>query len=103
MFAIDADAELGFISGSIFDINLPKEQQYLYKYFATARQRMFVKYYLTYRRYTRFTDHTGYACSKKWLKKLRRRLVQLERAHEEAKFRNDSATLALLESGQYPV
>lgn len=101
MYAVNADAELEFISGSIFDINLPKEQQYLYKYFTTARQRMFVKYYLTYRRYTRFTDHTGYTCSKKWLKKLRKRLLKLEQAHEEAKFSNDSATLASLESGQY--
>lgn len=97
------DPELEFISGRIFDLNLPKEQQYLYRYFKTARQRMFAKYFLTYRSHARFVDHTGYSCSLKWRKHLRKRLLKLENAYKTARAEGDMATLALLESGQYPM
>ena len=62
---------------------------------------MFVRYYLTYRSYRMFVDHTGYACSKKWLKNLRRRLVKLEKAYEKARVEGDFYTLAIIESGKY--
>ena len=97
------DPELEFISGKIFDINLPKDKLYLYRYFVTARQRSFVKYYLTYGEYTRFMDHTGYACSKKWLKNLRQRLIKLQQLHDKAKEDGDFTTLACIESGKYAI
>lgn len=99
-FLNSSDLELEFISGD-FDINLPKEQHYLYKYFRTARQRAFVKYYLTYSSYKLFTDHTGYSCDTRWLKRLRKKLLALEQLHREAKMAGDFSTLASLESGQY--
>ena len=100
---VELDPELYFISGQIFDLNLPKEQQYLYRYFTTARQRQFVRYYTTYRQYTRFADHTGYASSERWLKRMRRRLLELENAYRQAKSSGDFSALAQLESGQYSV
>jgi hypothetical protein len=98
-----SDPELEFISGRLFDINLSVEYQYLYKYFTTARQRMFVKYFLTLQSYSKFSEHTGYSCSLARLKKLRERFLALEKAYQEAKEKDDSHTLSLLKSGQYDI
>lgn len=104
------DPELEFISGRIFDLTLPKEKEYLWRYFTTEMQRHFVKYYLTYRSYTRFVDHTGYSCSNRWVRILKRRLEKLEIAHDAAKemarhgdFESGIAALEAIETGRYKV
>lgn len=95
------DPELEFISGRIFDLNLPKDKVYLHKYFTTTRQRMFVRYYLTYHSYMQFVDRTGYSCSRRWLKQLKKRLIVLEEAKKKAKSEGDFTTMAAIESGSY--
>ena len=100
------DPEMEFVSGKIFEIDLPQSQQYLWKYFKTRLQRQFIKYYLTYRSYLHFTDHTGYYCSDRWVRALKIKLQRLERAHEaaqDAARRGDFEPLALIQSGKYKV
>jgi len=98
------DPELEFISGRIFDPELPKERQYLWKYFRTHVQRVFIKYYLTFGSYTRFTDHTGHYCSKRWMRHLKRKLQRILKAHEkarEAALTGNFEILARIESGKH--
>lgn len=97
------DPELEFISGRIFDLELPKNKQYLWKYFKTTLQKQFVKYYLTYRTYKKFTEHTGYYCSNRWIRRLIKNLDRLEQLHAEAKeaaLQGDFEKLATVESGK---
>lgn len=97
------DPELEFISGRIFDLNLPKDKVYLHKYFTTTRQRIFVRYFLIYRSYAKFVDRTGYPCSRRWLKQLKKRLLALEDAKANAKSEGDFTTMASIESGNYKI
>jgi len=102
----ELDPELEFISGRIFDLELPKDQEYLWKYFRGILQRQFIKYYLTYRSYLHFTDHTGYYCSNRWIRTLKVKLQRLEKAHEaaqEAALQGDFQPLAIIKSGKYKV
>ena len=97
----ELDLELEFVSGRIFDLTIPKERKYLYKYFASDAQQHFVKYYLTFGNFTRFAEHTGFRFEKRWLRYLKGRLLKLMEAHKKAKEDLDFETLTKIESGQY--
>ena len=99
----DLDPEMEFISGRIFDLELPENKQYLWKYFKTKLQRQFVKYYLTFETTARFTERTGYYCSDRWIRMLLRKIKRLEKANQdaqEAAKQGDFQTLADLKSGK---
>ncbi len=95
------NTELAFISGAIFDIELPKEMRYLYKYFKTDIQRQFLRYYYVYGNWTHFLDHTGLYCKVRWLYGLETRLKFIQNMHRKAKADFDLGTIALLESGKF--
>jgi predicted transport protein len=95
--------DLFFISGDFFEQSLPRDRDYLLKYFNTKIQRQFVKYYLLFRSSKNFTDHTGIRVQPLWLKKLSTKLRLLEEAHAEAKKAFDTETVAKIESGKYRV
>lgn len=99
----DIDPELEFISGKIFDINLPKEWLFLHQYFRSAAGHAFVKYFFIYRRHNHFSSHTGYSLSRKLQRQYRRRFLQLEKAYIEAKEKGDFEVVVLLENGKYSV
>lgn len=93
--------DLQFLSGRFRDAELPPEKQYLFRYFTTEIQRYFVRYYLTFGEFTNFTDHTGFACSRRWMEILRDRILALEEAKREARKNIDLERLAEIESGRY--
>lgn len=102
--SLDYDPEWEFISGRLFDIELPKEKSFLWKYFTIYEQRLFVKYYLTYGSYTYFTDHTGLYFSKRWMRHLKRKMQKILHTHKKAKEEarmGNFEILANIESGRY--
>ena len=97
------DQEMAFIGGQFFESELPKERRYLLKYFKSDIQQQFLRYMLMFGSCVRFTEHTGYHCSKRWLKVLKSRLRQLEAAKKTARESMDLETLTLIETGKYHV
>jgi hypothetical protein len=92
------------ISGKFLEEDvLPKNRRWLYRYFDTDVQKQFVRYYLTFGRVDRFTDHTGHHISDRWTRKLVERVKRLESAHVQARADTDIEKVAQLESGQYPL
>ncbi len=93
--------DLLFISGDFFEHPVPRDKEYLFKYFDTKIQRQFVRYFLLFRSPRNFTDHTGLRVLPIWLRKLRKKLYALEEAHAKAKSVFDTETVARLEAGKY--
>ena len=92
--------DLFLIAGNFFNLELPKEQQYLFKYFKTDVQRQFVCYYLTFNSVDKFIEHTGHVVTKRWLRGLRQKLNTLMERHKQAKENMDFQELAKIESGK---
>ena len=96
--------DLDFISGKFFDHDVPKDKQYLLKYFTTDLQVAFLRYYFVFGHTRNFVDHTGYFCSKMLLSKLGKRFRDLIEAHAIAKAdftEGGMEVLAAIEEGKY--
>lgn len=93
--------ELAFIGGLFFDFVLPKEKNFLFRYFRTDIEKAFLRYYYCFGEYEFFSDHTGYSCQQRWLKLLKIRHDRLLAVHAEAKKEADFEQLARIESGKY--
>ena len=95
--------ELLFLSGGFFLVDLPQNKRFLLNYFRRGIQRQFLFYFYTFDSYRYFQDHTGYICSLRWLKKLKKKYRMLEQVYDKLK-NNISDTnlelLALLETGK---
>ena len=92
--------DLNLISGDFFDVELPKEKQYLYKYFDTEVQMKFLRYYYTFKTYDRFIEHTGTVCGRRWLRFLKNKYEKLVFIYDEAKKNMDFTLLAKIQSGK---
>ena len=98
--------DLEFISGNFFEHEIPKDKQYLCKYFSTDLQMAFLRYRMVFEDTRLFKDHTGFYCSDRLRFRLLVRYKQLIKLHDEAKvtFTEEGLnTLQLIESGQYPL
>ena len=93
--------DLKLVSGAFIDLELPKDKQYLYKYFATEIQMQFLRYYFVFGNYDRFMEHTGYSCAKRWLRDLKNKYEKLILTHDEAKKNMDFTLLAEIQSGKF--
>ena len=91
--------DLIFLSGDFS--YLPKEKQYLSKYFKTEIQAAFLSYFFLFGNYENFVDHTGISCQIRYLKILHSRLLKIESAHQNAKKTIDLTNLALIEAGKF--
>ena len=95
------EIESMFIAGDFFDQPVPREKQYLLKYFKTKRQRQYVKYVIFFKSDRNFIDHSGIKFQFKWMLQLRVKLSALETAHTTAKKLFKTNVLALIEQGKY--
>ena len=77
--------DLDFLSGWFFEYEVPKDKQYLLKYFTTDLQRAFLRYYLVFGNSWNFVDHTGHYCSRRLLWKFQARYRHLVTTYEQAK------------------
>ena len=94
-------ADLLFLSRHYETVELPREKQFLFKYFDTEVQIAFLKYLHVFGNYDNFSDHTGYYCTTPWLKALYERCVKLEVVRREAKNNFDLEFLTIIEAGGY--
>ncbi len=92
--------DLIFIGGEFLDFVLPKDKLYLFRYFRTDIERAFLRYFYCFGDFDMFSAHTGYACERAWLLKLRQRHEALLEMHASAKADFDSELLAFIESGK---
>lgn len=98
--------DLDFISGNFADYHIPRDKQWLLKYFTTDMQVSFLRYYLCFNDARLFCAHTGYFCSDRLRYRLLSRYRRLTKLHEECKqsfSEQGLETLQLLESGEYPL
>lgn len=96
--------DLDFISGKFIDYEIPKEQRYLLKYFKTDTQVAFLKYYLIFKSFRNFVDHTGFYCSERMLYKMQRKYKKLTNAWIKARSEmteENMEMLNLIESGLF--
>jgi hypothetical protein len=89
-----------FVYGRFDDLDISKEQKWLWYYFTEPLQRQFVTYYLTFNNKRQFTDHTGYSANKRWIKALKAKLLKLIEIHSMAKSTFDFETLGQIERGE---
>ena len=98
-----SEKDLIFISGSFEDFEIPKDKNYLFKYFRKEIQQRFVRYFFAFNSFENFVDHTGFYCQRRWLKILYNKLLKLEALHKTAKSNMDFQTLLKIESGKYKI
>lgn len=96
-------SELEHVSGRFLDENLPDNKNYLLHYFRTEHQQTFLRYYLKFGNYDKFTEHTGFELQNRWLKALLKKLEKLEAARVLARKNLDFTMIADIESGKYKV
>jgi len=97
------DKDLKLISGSFLEDEILQEKIWLKKYFSSFLQIRFLVYFLNFRSHFYFNRHTGVVCSKRYLKKLKKKLFALEIAYENAKKNFDLESLEKLERGKYKI
>jgi hypothetical protein len=93
--------DLNLISGNFFNLELPKEKQYLCKYFETEMGMQFLRYYYVFNSDVRFKEHTGLYCTKRWIKMLKCRYKSLIILYDKAKKDMDFTLLAEIQEGKY--
>lgn len=103
--------DLELIAGNFFlDENLPKEKQWLLKYFATEQQRRFLVYDHFFHRlrdrspnhfYVNFIDQTGEYCERRPFQKWQKKLNDLQSLADRAIAETDLELLQTLKSGTY--
>lgn len=90
-----------FLAGVFFDFEVPKERQFLFRYFRTPLEQQLIKYYLCFGEIDNFVDHTGFFCQKRWLRILKKRIDKLISVYEEYKKNFELDKLRDIESGRY--
>lgn len=101
MLILAQSRDLIYLARQWETVDLPKEKRYLRKYFDTPIQIAFLKYIHVFGDYSNFVDHTGLACSERWLIILYNRLCKLQKLHREARANMDMTSLAHIESGNF--
>jgi len=89
------------IGGRFLDEPIPKEKQYLYRYFTTDVQRLYVRYFLDFGSYVHFVEHTGVYRSRRWCKRMKHRLEVLEKVYEEARATGDFEIISEITMGTW--
>lgn len=100
MKAYESKYELEFISGRFLTYELPDSKKYLFKYFKSKIQRIWLRYYLLFKSNELFFDHTGMYSSTFYPNKLAEKLHVLESAYEQAMKTMDVLMLGKIKSGK---
>lgn len=102
--------DLEFLAGDFLYGDLPAGKEYLGFYFEGGVERAFLSYVSVFPHnytkdsfksfYDRFRDHTGVVCTTRWVRKLLRRLINIEKALEEASKNFDLERVGQIKSGK---
>lgn len=93
--------DVEFIGGKFFETDIPKENQYLFKYYTTDLQVAFLRYWFFFKCSESFQDYTGFHCTNKHVQSLEARLLEVVAAYESAKKAMDLEQVWKIESGKY--
>ena len=93
--------DLLFIAGDFAEKEIPKECQYLYKYFKTPIQRAFLKYWFCCETISGFQTQTGYRCDDVYKRKMLKLMNNILAKHKEAKEKMDIELVWKIENGEY--
>jgi hypothetical protein len=92
--------EAKFLAGEFFDLPLPREKAFIFRYFRSPLERQFVRYYICFGQIDNFIHHTGFFCQRRWLRILRNRYEKLVKLHEKYKTEGNLEKLNQLEKGK---
>ncbi len=95
------NADLLFIAGDFSEREIPKEVQFLYKYFKTPTQKMFLKYWYSAGTINGFQTQTGYRCDDVYKRKMLKLMKTILAKHKEAKDKMDIELVWKIENGEY--
>jgi hypothetical protein len=93
--------EAVFLAGLFFEYDIPREKQFLLRYFRSPLEKQFVRYYLCFGEIDNFVDHTGFFCQKRWLRILKKRIDKIMSVHENYKKSFELDKLREMENGRY--
>ena len=93
--------DMEFVVGEFLKDCLPREKQYLYKYFDTIIRRVFVRYMHVFGDHTYFVEHTGCLCTRRNQQALAMKLREIEEAHRIAKSQMNLELLERIEKGDW--
>jgi hypothetical protein len=93
------ERDLRFSSDFMHD-QLPKEKRWMSRYFKTRTKRLFLKYFCAFGCSTRFCQHSGEICTKRYIKKMKRQFLNLTKKHEDARADFDLEALSRIETGK---
>ena len=103
--------DLLLVAGKYFEDTVPREKEYLLKYFRGELQVRFLVYFIQFcpllekhsanRFYTNFYDHTGMLCARKVLRRYINRYHLLEKVVQDAKIAGDMNKLSEVRSGNF--
>lgn len=79
---------------------VPKEKSWMKKYFKTRTKKMFLKYYISFGSATRFREHSGEVCTKRYVKKMKEQFLRLAELHAAARRDMDFDMVAKIEMGR---
>jgi len=83
---------------------VPKAKEYLCPYFKTGIRRAFLKYYLaTDGDIMHFCEHTGYKCSIRYVKKMKKEFNFVQDLWSKATEEFDFETIAELKKGNFKI
>lgn len=77
------------------------EASWMTQYFGGGLGYDFVRYFALFRCSTRFPEHVGRPCSKRWVKRMKSRFLALERERDRARREMDLEALADIEMGKF--
>ncbi len=100
MKAYASKYELEFLSGNFFSCDLPESKRYLFKYFRTAIQKQFLRYFFVFGDSELFMQHSGFHCDDSYLEKMRKKYLKIERIYDEAFKKMDMMKLGQIKSGK---
>jgi len=93
--------ESQFLAGAFLNTEVPKEKNFLFKYFRSPLEQQFVKYYLCFGEIEYFIEHTGNYCQKRWLRILQKRFDKIVVFHNQCRENMELELLEKIENGRY--
>jgi hypothetical protein len=101
--------DLVFIAGNFLFGDIPSDKEFLCHYFTSDLEKLFLSYYLALeslyqqegflRFYESFCDHTGFSCSRRWIRKLLKKYKTIEETMNNAYLKSDLSMISKIKVG----
>lgn len=97
------DRDLQLIGGQFLDEPIENSKHWMKKYFKTKIQYQFLKYFYIFGSINQFINHTGFFCTLRYLKKLKKKYFLIEYCHGYFREKGDFENISKLESGKFKI